>query len=323
MKESLRLCIVLPCYNEEKTLRKTISEVEKKLVGLIGEGLISQDSYMLLVDDGSRDSTWSIIAECSSLFPERVSGMRFAANQGKETALWAGCVEAGEEADFVACMDADLQFDINALDDFLKSYYEGYELIYGVKRNRGKEMFLKTIFAAMFYRLMSFLGSPIVKNHTDYCLMSKSVCKALSEYRETHMIFRGLLRKVGFRQKSVEFDVLDRSEGESHFSIKKLISLSVDAITSFSAAPLRLIALVGVLIFIIGILMSVYSLVCFLNSSPPDGYTTLACSMWLLGGLGMLSIGIVGEYAGKIYVEVKRRPRCFVRERTKGRNVWK
>lgn len=316
MKESLRLCIVLPCYNEEKTLRKTISEVEKKLVSLIREGLISQDSYMLLVDDGSRDSTWSIIEESSSLFLGRVRGMRFAANQGKETALWAGCVEAGEEADFVACMDADLQFDINALDDFLESYYEGYELIYGVKRNRGKEMFLKTIFAAMFYKLMSFFGSPIVKNHTDYCLMSKSVCNALSEYRETHMIFRGLLRKVGFRQKSVEFDVLDRREGESHFSIKKLISLSLDAITSFSVAPLRFIACGGAVVFLCGIIMTAYSVVCyFVGSLPPDGYTTLACSLWMLGGIQLLCMGILGEYMGKLYMESKRRPRFYVSER--------
>lgn len=316
MKECLRLCIVLPCYNEEKLLRKTISEVEKKLVCLIEEGLISQDSYMLLVDDGSRDSTWSIIAECSSLFPGRVRGMRFAANQGKETALWAGCVEAGVEADFVACMDADLQFDINALDDFLKFYYEGCELVYGVKKNRGKEMFLKTIFAALFYKLMSFLGSPIVKNHTDYCLMSKSVCNALSEYRETHMIFRGLLRKVGFRQKSVEFDVLNRKDGESHFSMAKLISLSLDAITSFSVAPLRLIACGGSVVFLCGIIMTAYSVKCYFDGSlPPDGYTTLACSLWLLGGIQMLCMGILGEYMGKIYMESKRRPRFYVSER--------
>lgn len=316
MKETLRLCIVLPCYNEEKMLRRTISEVGKKLDCLIGKEQISPDSYMLFVDDGSRDSTWSIISECSSLFPGRVSGMRFAANQGKETALWTGCVEAGKNAGLIACMDADLQFDINALDEFLKCYYEGYDLIYGVKRNRGKEMFLKTIFAAFFYKLMGFLGSPIVKNHTDYCLMSKSVCNALSEYSERYMIFRGLLRRVGFRQKSVEFDVLDRSEGESHFSIRKLISLSLDAITSFSVVPLRIIACGGAVIFLCGIIMTIYSVVYYFNGSlPPDGYTTLACSLWLLGGIQMLCMGILGEYMGKMYMEAKGRPRCYVAER--------
>ena len=309
MKKSASLCIVLPCYNEEQTLRRTIIAVEEKLNQLHEQKQIAKESCMLFVDDGSRDSTWSIIEECSQLMPGKVKGIRFASNRGKEIALWTGCVEAGKRADIVTCMDADLQFDINALDEFLKCYYEGFELIYGVKRNRGKEMFLKPIFAAIFYKLMSFLGSPIVKNHTDYCLMSKSVCNALSEYSETHMIFRGLLRKVGFRQKSIEFDVLDRSEGESHFSIKKLISLSVDAITSFSVAPLRLVACGGMIVFLVGVIMTVYSLVCYFNGSvPPDGYTTLACSLWLLGGVQMLCMGILGEYIGKLYMEAKRRP---------------
>lgn len=318
-----RLCVVLPCYNEECVLKRTIVDVRNKLDYFIKKQWISDNSFILFVDDGSTDSTWDIISDFCQVPFTRMLGIRFAANRGKEVALWTGCVEGAKYADFVACMDADLQFDLNALDEFIASYKDGYELVYGIKLNRGKESKLKRISASVFYAIMRMLGSPVCNNHTDYCLMSKKVCYALSEYRETHMIFRGLLKNLGFKQKSIEFNVLDRAVGKSHFSICKLLSLSLDAITSFSVAPLRLIALGGICVFLTGILMSAYSLVRFLNSSPPDGYTTLACSMWLLGGLGMLSMGIVGEYAGKIYVEVKRRPRSFICERTNGWNEWK
>lgn len=316
-----RLCIVLPCYNEEATLKKTIVKVKEKLDLLIKLQFISGNSCMFFVDDGSQDSTWDIISHNSMVSYGQIQGIRFAANRGKEIALWFGCVEGGKIADLVACMDADLQFDLNALDKFLECYREGYELVYGIKLNRGNENILRRGSARLFYAVMSMLGSPVCNNHTDYCLMTKRVCQALSEYCESHIIFRGLLKNLGFRQKSVEFVVFDRDDGESHFSMNKLISLSIDAITSFSVAPLRIIALVGFCVFLIGALMSSYSLMCFIYGMPPDGYTTLICSIWLLGGLGMLSMGIIGEYLGKIYIEAKKRPRSFVCERVNGMNA--
>lgn len=213
-------------------------------------------------------------------------------------------------------MDSDLQFDINAMEDFIDAYYEGYQLVYGIKRNRGKETWIKTVCAAAFYNLMSFLGSPITKNHTDYSLMTRDVCRALSEYNEAHMIFRGVLKNLGFKQKSIKFSVLDRQEGASHFSIKKLVALTIDAITSFSSAPLRLVAIGGGGVFLTGIIMTTYSIYRYFNGAlPPDGYTTLACSLWLLGGIQMLSLGIIGEYIGKLYVEAKRRPRFYISEK--------
>ena len=316
MRDTSRLCIVIPCYNEEASLCRTVQEVDRKLTFLIDNKRITNDSYMLLVDDGSIDSTWDIIAESHALLPERVRGLRFAANRGKETALWAGVADAEKVADMVVCMDADLQFDINAIEDFLDAYYEGYELVYGIKRNRGKESWIKTACAAAFYKLMRFLGAPIAKNHTDYCLMTRNVCNARSEYHETHLIFRGLLKNLGFKQKCIEFDVLDREKGTSHFSLTKLLALSIDAITSFSVAPLRLIALGGSIAFLIGIIMTAYSLLCYFNGSlPPSGYTTITCSMWMLGGIQMLSLGIMGEYMGKLYIEAKRRPRFYISEK--------
>lgn len=312
----VKLCIVLPCYNEEQSLVKTIDRVKEKIQELVDSNIISGSSYALFVDDGSTDSTWEMIQKACLLNPEKIQGIKFASNCGKEIALLAGCCEARKTADAIACMDADLQFDINALNIFLKYYHEGYELVYGVKKNRGKEPWLKTVCSAIFYKTMQFLGSPICNNHTDYCLISKNVCNALAGYGETYIIFRGLLKELGFKQKKVFFDVKDRTEGQSHFSYGKLLSLSINAITGFSVVPLRLIALLGVFIFLVGMLLSSYSIFQYFKGTPPSGYTTLACSMWILGGLGMLCMGVVGEYIGKTYMEVKRRPRFYISERT-------
>lgn len=312
----VKLCIVLPCYNEEESLSRTIDEVKKKIQELVDSGIISAASHALFVDDGSTDSTWRMIGEACRLSPEKVRGIRFASNRGKEIALLAGCCEARKTADAIACMDADMQFDINALNVFLKYYHEGYELVYGVKKNRGHEPWWRTVCSAIFYKAMQFLDSPVCNNHTDYCLMSKNVCNALAGYGETYIIFRGLLKELGFRQKEVFFDVLDREEGRSHFSYRKLLALSINAITGFSIVPLRLIALMGFFVFLFGMILAFYSIVEYVKGTPPSGYTTLACSMWILGGVGMLCMGVAGEYIGKIYMEVKRRPRFYISERT-------
>ncbi len=308
------LCIVMPCYNEAAGIHRTVQTVDAKLTELIAAGRIAENSCMLLADDGSRDNTWAIIEELHGTYP-RLKASALAGNRGKEYALFAGLMEAKELADIIICMDADLQHDINAIDDFLDKRAEGYELLYGLKRSRGKEPFIRKITAKLFYRVMGMLGSPVLKGHADYSLMTKQVLNALSEYGESNMMFRALLRHTGFRQAPIYFDVLEREQGESKMSMKRLLGLSINAITSFSVAPLRIIACMGLFIFAISLFMVAWVVTDYFRLGTPNGWATLTCSLWFLGGLGMMSLGIVGEYLGKMYMETKKRPRYFISKR--------
>lgn len=309
-----KLCIVMPCYNESAGIRQTVQAVDAKLEALISAGHVAEDSCMLLADDGSRDNTWDIIEELHGRYP-RLKASALAGNRGKEYALFAGLMEAKELADIIICMDADLQHDINAIDDFLDKRAEGYDLLYGLKRSRGKEPFIRKITAKLFYGVMSMLGSPVLKGHADYSLMTKQVLEALSEYGESNIMFRALLRHTGFRQAPVYFDVLKREQGESKMSFGRLLSLSINAITSFSVAPLRLIAILGLVIFIISLFMVTWVIVDYFRIGTPNGWATLTSSLWFIGGLGMMSLGVVGEYLGKMYMETKKRPRYFISKR--------
>lgn len=311
-REAPRLCIVIPCYNEEAGLVSTVNIVFDKLRRLRNGEKIAEGSTMLFSDDGSMDATWSIIESAHEKYSEKVKAVKLAANRGKEYALWAGIMEARLHADVVVCMDADLQFDIDAIDEFLALHAQGYELVYGIKKTRGAEPIYKRIFSSLFYSLMGRLGSPIQKNHTDYCLMTRQVCDALAEYGESSLIFRGLLKQLGFKQCPCYFVVKDRAAGESHFSPIKLINLSLDAITSFSIAPLRLIVFIGGAVFLIGLAMIIWTIADAFRDITPSGYATLACSLWFLGGLGMMCLGVVGEYLGKLYMEAKKRPRYCI-----------
>ncbi len=306
------LYIVMPCYNEEAGLADTIQTVSATLRSLMAEGRVAQESAMLFSDDGSRDGSWMILEDAHEKQPQMVKAVKLAGNRGKEYALWAGVMEARLHADVVVCMDADLQFDIGAIPRFLELYAQGYDLVYGIKNNRGKEPLYKRLAASLFYALMRKLGSPVLRNHSDYCLMSRQVCDALSEYGETNLIFRGLLRSLGFRQRACHFDVKDREAGESHFSARQLLNLSLDAITSFSTAPLRLIGGLGCLIFLVSLIMIAWTFVDVFRGGTPGGYATLVCSLWFLGGLGMISMSLLGEYIGKMYLETKKRPRYYV-----------
>ncbi len=309
-----QLCIVMPCFNEQACLAETVAQVDAKLHECEQLGLIAPNSFMLFADDGSWDGTWQELTRLHEQNP-RVHAVRLAANRGKEYALYAGLMEARPLADIVICMDADLQHDINAVNNFLTLYHKGFDLIYGIKLNRGKEPLYKKLAAAAFYRLMNRLGSPIIKDHTDYSLVTRQVLDALSQYGETHMIFRGILRSLGFRQCACPFEVKDRTVGESKFSARKLINLSIDAITSFSTAPLRFIGLLGVLIFITSLFMIAWFIADWYYHRTPAGWATITCSLWFLGGLGMMSMATLGEYLGKMYIETKKRPRYFLSER--------
>ncbi len=308
------LCFVMPCYNEEQGICDTIATVKVKLESLEKEGKVAQHSAMLFADDGSADGTWSLIAAAHSVCPECVKAVRLAGNRGKEYAMWAGVMAAREVADVVVTMDSDLQFDLDAVDEFLSLYAQGYDLVYGVKKNRGKEPFLKKMAAGMFYGLMKCLGAPIIPNHSDYTLMTQQVCDALAEYGESNIMFRALVKSLGFRQCPCYFEVKDRTIGVSKFSFRGLFNLSMDAMTSFSVVPLRLIGVIGWLVFIVGLVQIVWTCIDVFLGNPPSGYATLLCSMWFLGGLGMICMAVLGEYMGKMYMETKKRPRYYISE---------
>lgn len=308
------LYIVMPCYNESAGIETTVSVVSEKLRGLISAGRIAADSAMLFADDGSADNTWELIEQLHAQNP-MVKASRLAGNRGKEYALFAGLMEAKEHADIVICMDADLQHDIDAIDTFLDKRAEGYELLYGLKASRGKEPFIRKITAKFFYWFMGKLGSPVLRGHSDYSLMTKQVLEALSEYSECNMMFRAILRQLGFKQAPVYFEVKERELGESKMSLRKLLALSLDAITSFSVAPLRIIAAIGVFIFFISLLMMAWVVYDYFRIGTPNGWATLTCSLWFIGGLGMICLSIVGEYIGKMYMETKKRPRYFIKTR--------
>ncbi len=308
------LYIVMPCYNESAGIETTVSVVSEKLRGLISAGRIAADSAMLFADDGSADNTWELIEQLHAQNP-MVKASRLAGNRGKEYALFAGLMEAKEHADIVICMDADLQHDIDAIDTFLDKRAEGYELLYGLKASRGKEPFIRKITAKFFYWFMGKLGSPVLRGHSDYSLMTKQVLEALSEYSECNMMFRAILRQLGFKQAPVYFEVKERELGESKMSLRKLLALSLDAITSFSVAPLRIIAAIGVFIFFISLLMVAWVVYDYFRIGTPNGWATLTCSLWFIGGLGMICLSIVGEYIGKMYMETKKRPRYFIKTR--------
>lgn len=308
------LYIVMPCYNEAACIETTISTVTQKLEGLISKGLISKQSSMLFSDDGSSDDTWDIIANQHQQNPQ-VKACRLAGNRGKEKALFAGLMEARKHADITICMDADLQHDINAIDEFLSLRRQGYELIYGIKKTRGHESFFRKATASTFYWLAQRLGSPTEQGHSDYSLMTRQVLDALSEYGESNMMFRTMLKQLGFKQCPLYFEVKDREQGQSKMSLRSLVRLSIDAITSYSVSPLRFISAMGVFIFLASLFMIAWVTYDYFKLGTPNGWATVVCSLWFLGGLGMISIGVVGEYIGKIYMESKKRPRYFIKTR--------
>lgn len=308
------LFIIIPCYNEEVCLDTALDVISEKLQALIEVEKISSASGILLIDDGSTDDTWAIIKSRHEL-NHQIKGIRLAANRGKEYALLAGVLESRKICDMAICMDADLQHDINAIDAFIEKHNNGAELVCGLKKKRGKESLFRRITAKIFYWVMERLGAPVMNGHSDYCLISKNVINALSEYKETHMMFRGILHQLGFERSYVYFEVKDRIDGSSKMTLKKLLRLSIDAITSFSIMPLRMILLAGFLISLVSLLMLIRIIWTYYYNIAPNGWATITFSIWFLGGVGMICLAVVGEYIGKIYMETKRRPRYYIKKR--------
>ncbi|WP_018132120.1 glycosyltransferase family 2 protein [Effusibacillus pohliae] len=307
------LTIVVPCYNEEEVLPETIGRLSKVLDGLIRERLIAEESTVLFVDDGSRDRTWDIIVQYNQSNPY-VTGLKLAHNAGHQSALLAGLMKAKQTSDCVISIDADLQDDVDVIREFILKFHEGYEVVYGVRRSRATDTAFKRSTALWFYRLMQWMGVDIVYNHADYRLTSKRVLDNLENFKEVNLFLRGIIPLIGFKSTEVYYDRHERFAGESKYPLKKMLSFAFDGITSFSVTPIRLVTVAGFLFFLISILAGVYVLVDKLQGDTVSGWASLMISIWFIGGIQLLSLGLIGEYIGKIYKEVKRRPLYIVEE---------
>ena len=307
------LYIVVPCYNEEECINACAAQLLGKLDQLKEQGLCAPNSRILFVNDGSADRTRDLLMELHEKY-EPVDFLSLSTNCGHQNALLAGMLYAKDYADCVITIDADLQQDVNAMDVFLKRFAQGYDIVYGVRRSRDTDGFMKKLTASAFYSLMEFFGADVIRNHADYRLLSRRVLMALDQYTEVNLFLRGLIRTCGFRSCTEEFDVSERFAGESKYSPAKMLKLAVDGITSFSVRPLRIITMLGFLCVLFCIGWAVYDLVVFLQGQTVPGWTSLMLSLWLIAGMILMSLGCVGEYVGRIYMETKRRPRYFVAE---------
>lgn len=305
------LYIVVPCYNEEEVLPETASRLREKVHSLLEGGRISPSSRILFVDDGSRDATWSLI-EGLHREDRLFSGLKLTRNRGHQNALLAGLIAAKERADMVISIDADLQDDINVFDGFLDRYGEGCDIVYGVRGDRTSDTAFKRGTAQGFYRLMAAMGVGMVYNHADCRLMSRRALEGLAQFREVNLFLRGIVPLVGYKTGAVEYQRAERFAGESKYPLKKMIAFALDGITSFSVKPIRLITLLGFLIFFASIAFTLYTFVVKLLGLTVPGWSALMASIWMLGGLQVLALGVIGEYVGKIYSEVKDRPRYLV-----------
>jgi glycosyltransferase involved in cell wall biosynthesis len=314
-----RLAVVMPCYNEEAVLAETCERVTALLGRLAAAGTISTDSRVYMVDDGSRDRTWEIIRSfVDDGLP--VVGIKLSRNRGHQNALLAGLFAA--QGDAVVSMDADLQDDINAVDEMLARYHEGCDIVYGVRGRRSSDSTLKRFTAKTFYRLMNALGAQAVYNHADYRLMSRRAIDALREYREVNLFLRGIIPLIGFRSATVHYDRGPRFAGESKYPVRKMVEFALDAITSFSVVPLRMITVIGFLVFFFSTVMSGYVLWTrlFTDIAVP-GWASTVLPVYFLGGIQIFCVGMIGEYMGKLYAESKARPRFIIEEVLTGRTA--
>ena len=306
-----KMYVVVPCYNEEKCLDETTKRLVKKIRQLIDAKKINRASAIVYVDDGSKDDTWNKIVGIKN---DLVIGLKLSRNRGHQNALLAGLMFAKEHADVVVSMDADLQDDINAIDEMVDKYGEGFEIVYGVRSERKKDSFFKRTTAQSFYKLMKLMGIEVIYNSADYRLMSKRALDELSNYKEVNLFLRGIVPLIGLKCTTVSYSRAERFAGESKYPLKKMLDFAWDGITSFSVKPLRMILILGLLVCLLSFIVLVYSLIQHICGNTVDGWTFTVCSIWIVGGLQMACIGLMGEYIGKIYSETKSRPRFFVEE---------
>jgi len=307
------LYVVIPCYNEEEVLNETTRQLKIKMEKLIKDKKISSKSKVMYVNDGSKDKTWEIIKEINKKEP-LFTGVTLSRNRGHQNALLGGLMTAKKYADVIISMDADLQDDINAIDGMLDKYYDGCDIVYGVRSARKKDTFFKRVTAEGFYKFMSALGVDCVYNHADYRLTSKRVLEEFSNFKEVNLFLRGMFPLVGFKSDVVYYERNERFAGESKYPLKKMLNFAWDGITSFSVKPLRLIASFGFFTILVSLGLLIYSIVMLILGQAFTGTKFLAISIWFLGGVQLVGLGVVGEYVGKIYSETKARPRYIIAE---------
>lgn len=315
MTEPMTLYMVIPCYNEEAVLPETAKQLGEKFLTLMREGKISRASRITFVNDGSRDKTWELIEQyCTGKDAKLFCGIDLAHNAGHQGAVLAGLMTVRELCDAAISMDADLQDDINAIDAMVDAYYEGNQVVYGVRSSRKTDTAFKRMTAEAFYKFMKLMGTEVVFNHADFRLMSRRVLEELSHFEEVNLFLRGMVPLVGFKSTKVYYERHERFAGESKYPLRKMIRFAMDGITSFSVGPLKLITNLGFFMVVISVLMFIWAVVTKLIGISVQGWSSTLCSIWLIGGIQTLCLGIVGEYIGKIYAEVKHRPRYIVAE---------
>ena len=308
-----KVYVVIPCYNEEEALPITAKTMSAFFDEMIKDGLFAPDSRMLLVDDGSRDKTWTVIENLVAS-SEKFEGLKLAHNAGHQNALWAGMTAASQKADAVISIDADLQDDINAMRGFMKEYYSGADIVYGVRSKRETDTIFKRMTAEMFYKGMAHLGVETVFNHADYRLISKRALHELLNYSEVNLFLRGMVPTLGYKTAKVYYERSERTAGESKYPLKKMLAFAIQGVTSFSVKPIRMIALLGVIFALAAVGIGLYALISLIAGKAVPGWTSTMLSIWLIGGVQLIALGLIGEYIGKIYTEVKRRPRFIVEE---------
>lgn len=307
------LYTVIPCYNEEEALPETARQLGEKYAAQIASGAISEESRIAFVNDGSKDRTWELICALhreNALF----TGINLSRNRGHQNALLAGLMTVRGHADMVISMDADLQDDIGAMDEMIAKYADGCDVVYGVRSSRRKDSFFKRFTAEAFYRLMNRLGANTVFNHADYRLLSRRALDGLAEFKEVNLFLRGIVPMIGYRSDTVLYERGERLAGESKYPLKKMLSFAFEGITSLSTKPIRMITALGFLIFFVSIIMLIIFIVQFFMGMTVPGWASVIVSLWAIGGLLMLAVGVVGEYIGKIYLETKARPRFLIAE---------
>lgn len=309
-KENI-LYVVIPCYNEEEIIEKSIQRLLTKLKELIKEGKVDINSRLVFVNDGSRDKTQDILCKAAKE-NKCISVINFANNFGHQSAILAGMLMSIEYADMVITIDADLQQDIEAMDEFILCYEKGNEIVYGIRKDRDADGFFKKFTATMYYKLLHWLGCDIITNHADYRLMSKKAIKAMAQYKETNLFLRGLIPMLGFQSDIVYFEVKKREAGQSKYTLKKMLQLATDGITSLSIKPLRMITMLGFITCLFSICMMIFSLCEWVKGNNIPGYTTSILVSLIMGGVTLLALGIIGEYVGKTYMEAKHRPRYII-----------
>lgn len=315
-----KLYLVIPCYKEQEVLPETAQRLKNKMQSLITSQKIHPESRIVFVNDGSTDQTWQLICMLHQENP-LFEGINLSRNRGHQNALLAGLMTVKDYADVTISMDADLQDDIHAIDAMLEKYIAGCDIVYGVRSSRQTDTWFKRTTAEAFYRMMDWLGAKMVFNHADYRLMSRRALEGLSQFKEVNLFLRGLVPLVGYPSDIVYYERQERFAGESKYPLKKMLSFALEGITSLSTRPIRMIMMIGILIFVISLCMLLYSFIRFLTGNTVVGWASLAVSIWALGGIQLFALGIIGEYIGKIYLETKERPRFLIEQYLHRENV--